>query len=208
MAKMHFRAAAWAMAFAAALSAGCGTIGTPPRPVAFYDLGLTDSVSLPATAVPAQVEVLAPSWLDVAQMQYRLQWDQPQRRRTYSESRWVAQPAELLARALERGLRGEGEGKNTCRLRVELDEFVQDFQSGSASTVVIVVRASLLPRAGTPLGRREFRVTLPAPTADAEGGVSAHRAAVRQLAGELGGWLAALDHDGRQGLNTGGRCGS
>lgn len=208
MAKMHFRIATWALVSVAVLSSGCGTIGTPPGPVAFYDLGLIESAALPAAAVPAQIEVVAPSWIDVAQMQYRLQWDQPQRRRAYSDSRWVAQPAEMLGQALQRGLRGADEARSKCRLRVELDEFVQNFQSVGASTVDVVVRASLLAPRGVPAAHREFRVTRRAPTADAEGGVSAYRVAVGQLAGELGGWLAELDPEVRQGLNTGGRCGS
>lgn len=207
------RFAGWMLAvLAATVLAGCGAIGTPPKPVAFYDLGLADPLNLPAAMVPAQIEVGAPSWLDVGAMQYTLDQDRPQRRRSYAESRWVAKPSEMMERALARALRGgsEGvaEGGQACRLRIELDEFTQVFHDGGASSAELVLRASWLPARGSaPLARRAFQVTEPAPSADAEGGVIAHRAAMRRLTGEIAAWLAALDRRDGQGLNTAGHCG-
>ncbi|ANQ84882.1 hypothetical protein dqs_1844 [Azoarcus olearius] len=193
---------------AVALVTGCGSIGKPPRSVASFELGAIEARALPPGAVPAVVEVRAPSWLESAQMQYRLAWVEPQQRRSFADSRWIAPPREMLAQALERGLKGAGTAGGSCRLRVELDEFVQDFDSASASTVTLGVRASRLPaRGGAVLASRAFQISVPAPSADAAGGARAHRAATQQLVDDIGRWLGALDHDERQGLNTGGRCG-
>lgn len=203
------RLSACIVASAGVLLTACAGLGAPPKPTAFYDLGLVDPVSLPASVIPAQVEVSAPSWLDASTMQYRLAWNPAQRRRSYSESRWVAQPSEMLASAIERGLRGgASEGGSSCRLVLELDEFVQTFESASVSSAGLVLRASWMPvRGGVPLARREFRLSRATPSADAEGGVIAYRELARQLNSMLADWLVALDRDGPQGLNTEGRCG-
>lgn len=190
--------------------AGCTALGTAPKPMAVYDLGVIEpapSANAPAPA-PAQIALRAPSWLDTSAMQYRLAWDQPLRRRAFADNRWAAPPAEMLARALERSLRHPGAARSTCRLAVELDEFVQVFDSVERSRVELVVRASWQPPRGeAALARTELRVVRDAASADPEGGVSAYRAASEALAAELGAWLKTLDHDGGQGLNTGARCG-
>ncbi len=192
---------------AAALLSGCGAIQIQPKAVAAYDLGLSERQALAAELTPAQIEVVTPPWLTASAMQYRLAWDQPERRRAFAESRWVALPADLLVLALDRALLA-GNGSGRCRLRIELDEFVQVFDSAERSAVEIVVRAGMLTaRSDSPFARREFRVTEPAPSADALGGVAAYRAAVGRLAGELADWIVDLDRATEQGLNTEGRCG-
>lgn len=192
---------------AATLLSACGAIQIQPKPVAGYDLGLSQGPVLAAELAPAQIEVVAPPWLTVGAMQYRLAWDQPERRRAFSESRWVALPADLLVLALDRALLA-GNGSGRCRLRIELDEFVQLFDSAERSAVEVVVRAGLLAaRSDTAFARREFRIREPAPSADAPGGVSAYRVAVDRLAGELAGWIVALDRMAGPGLNAEGRCG-
>lgn len=203
------RLSACLLAAVGLLLTACAGVGAPPKPTAFYDLGLVEPVSLPAHLIPAQIEVSAPSWLDASTMQYRLAWSPAQRRRSYSESRWVAQPSEMLASAIERGLQGGVHGGGSgCRLMLELDEFVQTFESVNASSTEVVLRASWMPvRGGVPLARREFRMSRATPSADAEGGVIAYREVARQLNPMLADWLVALDRDGPQGLNTGGRCG-
>jgi cholesterol transport system auxiliary component len=187
--------------------AGCSGLSLAPRPMAFYDLGLAEPQPLPSAAVPAQVEVKAPSWLDSSAMQYRLAWNDPDRRRAYGESRWAAPPAQLLAASLRRALSAEGAGGGNCRLRVELDEFVQHFDSEVSSSAQIVVRAELLARQGeVPLATRGFAIGEAAASADARGGVAAFRYATRQLVADLAGWLSELDRDPARRLNTVGRC--
>ncbi|ATE62579.1 ABC-type transport auxiliary lipoprotein family protein [Thauera sinica] len=206
----RFRSIA-AAAFLAAALAGCSAVGLQSPQVAFYDLGLADAVAVPAALAPVRVDVVAPSWLGSSAMQYRLAWKQPDRRRNYVESRWVAPPADMLAQSLGRALRAGDDGGNgaasRCRLRLELDEFIQVFETEQRNHVRLVVRAQLLPPRGVlPLAAHEFSRDDAAGTPDAEGGVAAARAAVRGLTADLAGWLGALDRRTAQGLNRAGSC--
>lgn len=207
--KPGHRLARGLLAGAAALAlAACNGFQLQPEPMAFFDLGLNDVRPLPAALSPAQVEVVTPPWLGVSAMQYRLAWNEPARRRAFAESRWVAQPADMLGLALNRSLRAQA-GGHRCRLRIEVDEFVQIFDSAERSRVDVVVRAGLLPpRSDAPLALREFRVGEGAVSADAPGGVEAYRVAVQRLAGELAQWIVTLDRESGQGLNSPGRCGA
>ena len=197
------------VAFGVALMLGaCSGIGLRPAPMALYDLGVTPSQSLPTGLAPAQVRLSAAPWLSATAMHYRLSWLDPSRRRAYAESRWVSAPADMLGLALDRGL-AVGAGGLHCRVRVELDEFVQVFDSSTQSHVQLIVRVTLLPaRSAAALARTEFRITETAPSADAAGGVSAHRSAAGRLVEELSTWLVALDRADTPGLNTSGRCGA
>lgn len=189
------------------LLSACNGIGNPPRPVAIYDLGLVAARSLPADAVPSRIQLMAPTWLELSAMQYRLEWDQPLRRRAFAESRWAATPPEMLARALDRAVRSNGTASSECRLRIELDEFIQVFGAEDSSHVELVARASWLPaRSETALARKEFRLSQPASPPNAEGGVAAYRALAAQFSDQLVQWLSELDPLRTQALNTGMGC--
>lgn len=200
----------WQLAGAVSLAIGLGgCAGLQSPPIAMYDLGLLDPVAVPAALAPARVEVAVPGWLSGSAMQYRLAWKQPERRRSYVESRWAAAPADMLAQSLARALRPAGgeTARSRCRLKVDLDEFVQVFEAGERSHVELVARARLLPARGElPVAARDFGRHDAADTPDAEGGVRAARSAVRGLAEELAAWLVELDRKSEQGLNDGGRC--
>jgi cholesterol transport system auxiliary component len=139
------------------------------------------------------VDVAAPSWLGTAAMQYRLDYSDAARRHAYADSRWAAPPPELLEQALRRrALAAAGSGERSgCRLRVDLDEFVQAFDAAQSSRVVLAVRATLLSRGEQPLASRAFALERPAASADARGGVAAAAVAVQGLASDLAGWIAA-----------------
>jgi cholesterol transport system auxiliary component len=185
----------------------CGNLGAPAPRAAQFDLGLIEPLDPPPAAVPYSVEVRAPTWLSSAAMQYRLEYVQPARREAFSESQWVSPPAEMLRQALDRGLTGNGIPSSECRVKIDLDEFVQAFDSAGSSRAVIVARAELLPaRSDAVLARENFVIRQLAPTADAPGGVVAHRDAVQQLTQRVAAWLGGLDRNGGQGLNTNGRC--
>ena len=140
-----------------------------------------------------QLEVEAPSWLDTPAMQYRLSYANRTRREAYAASRWAAPPARLLEHKLGRRLLG-GAGSlppqtGGCRLRVNLDEFIQDFAGPQSSQAILEARAILLaPRSDTLLARQHFRVMQPA-GGDAPSGVVALEAAARRFGDELEAWL-------------------
>jgi cholesterol transport system auxiliary component len=185
----------WLLALCSGLLlAACGA-NPPAGDAVHFDFGSSGAGGSAWPVSPGAVDVQAASWLAGPAMQYRLAYAEPLRRQSYAGSRWAAAPAELLESALRRRLaaaepsaRGAG-----CRLQLVLDEFEQRFDDVKNSQAVIEVRAQLVPaRGGDALVRRGFRVSRPAPTADARGGVVAARDAVQGLGDDLGRWLADL----------------
>jgi cholesterol transport system auxiliary component len=86
---------------------------------------------------------------------------------------------------LQRRLAGGG----TCRLRVDLDEFLQVFDSPQASLQIMAVRASL-SLGTTVVDRGSFVIEQQATSPDARGSVAAASLATSQLADQLAAWLA------------------
>jgi cholesterol transport system auxiliary component len=150
-----------------------------------YDFGLAGPVE--ADSGIAAVELIAPSWLTGDAIEYRLAHVDPASRRAYADSRWAASPAELLRVAMQHRFAGRG----NCRVRLELDEFLQVFDSAQAARQQMVVRAVLLV-GGTPTDHRVFSITESAPTADARGAVLAAGQGVRQLGDQMSAWLAPM----------------
>ncbi len=174
--------------FAALALVACG--GNAHRAeTASFDLGVASPVWKPASPPLRAVGVFAPSWLATTAIQYRLLYADAMRRAAYAQSRWAAPPGELIERALDRQTFAPG----GCLLRLDIDELAQVFDSPQASRTLLDVRASLVaPDGGTVLARKAFSVAPSAPTPDARGGVIAAGAAVQELGGKLGAWLADL----------------
>lgn len=172
------------------LSAGCALTALPPQ-AARYDLGLPAPQKTGENEVrraAAAVEVQAPSWLRGQAMQYRLAYREENRRHAYAESRWAADPGEMIALALERALAGGP----ACRLRLSLDEFIQVFESPESSHTLLLIRAETRGESGNAV-RRDFLIREEAPSPDAAGGVAAQRAALSRLTTEVTEWLAAAE---------------
>ena len=184
----------------AALLAGCTGLPKVAPAYAVHDFGGPDPVAARSPGVPLRgLEVVAAPWLASTAIQYRLAYAQPTRRQAYVESRWAAQPAQLVELALKRAVRTGGEAgtSGACRLRVELDEFAQVFDEAAASRGVVEARAFLLaPRSDQIVASRGFSLARPAPSADALGGVAALRGGVRQMGVELSDWLKVLGREG------------
>ncbi len=191
------------------LLSGCAGMAGQGKPLALYDLSLAAEHGKGAgspvvsgdTVLPILLEgIHAPTWLDNSSMQYRLAYAGPERRYAFAESRWVAPPSELIESVLVRNQvvrRGRGEGQ-ACQLRLELDEFVQRFETAANSQSVLEIRATLVRRRELlPLAGQTFRYTSEA-GADARGGVAAHAAMVARLSTELARWLEkTVSPDGR-----------
>jgi len=180
-----------AIAVAAILLAGC-VGGAAYRAEAIFDLNLPATPPVDSASV-AGVDVVAPLWLGGSAMQYRLLYADPARRFDYSASRWVAPPDELVKHSLERSLGASGSGP--CRLRVELAEFAQVFDTPTASRFVLEGRATLIA-AQEALASHGFSIDQEAPSADAKGGVAAAGAALQRAERDLATWLTGV----------GGRC--
>jgi len=189
------------------LLAACNSLVVAPKAVALYDFGIAETLKMPPGTAPAQIQLHAPSWLNSSAMQYRLEWDRPLQRRVFVESRWAANPSELLARSLNRAILGGSPVANECRLRIELDEFIQVFDSETSARVEIVARAAWLPaRSDKALARKEFRLLQVSDSATAEGGVGAYRSLAAQLSLDIAKWLGELDRASGQGLNGRAQC--
>jgi cholesterol transport system auxiliary component len=189
---------------AAALLSGCLATGGAPADLARYDF-VPGAQTVGSVLALRGVDVIAPSWLAGPAMQYRLNFADDGRREAYATSRWVAPPAELLENSLRQRLVAGTRRSVTadCRLRVELDEFVQVFDQPQESRAVVNLRLALLPGRGElVLARRSLALSKPA-GAEARSGA----AALSSLAGELGGtveqWLQQLAGDDAQ---LGERC--
>lgn len=190
------------------LLAGC--IGTPHVRIApmVYDLGLLQSTHVSTPAGQPQLrasllvaETAAPAWLDTQAIQYRLAYHDPAQTHNYANSRWAAAPAALLTQRIrhritavtDNGVVSASDGVRVDYvLRLELEEFIQVFDTVEQSRAVVRLRATLVER-GTRrlLAQRGFGVEQAASTADATGAVRALTEAGDRLSGNLIDWLAA-----------------
>jgi cholesterol transport system auxiliary component len=132
-------------------------------------------------------------------MFYRLTYADPLQARTYANSRWTANPLQLLTqrfktRLAQSGARVLSETDASIGiplLRIDVDEFVQDFGGVSQSTGVVAVRASVF-QGHTLVDQRSFRQAVPAPSADAAGGARALAASTDAIAADIVTWLGTL----------------
>lgn len=178
-------------------------------PIAHYDLGGAATIAGAGGGISLRsIDVFAPSWLETPAMQYRLAYAEASRRSSFTESRWAAPPPELIQQVLRRSLSAGDAGAvaGNCRLVVDVDEFIQRFDSPQSSAAVVELRVALLgPRGEAPLARRSFSVLRPAPTADARGGVAALGNATADAAVAIRGWLGVLEGE-REGQSIAHRC--
>lgn len=176
------------------LLASCGGGAKSVSAVASYDLGARPEGNRAANlAYVRNIEVFSTGWLDSSAMQYRLSYAANQKRQNFAESRWAAPPAELLTHSLRRRLLA-GEASGACRIRIDLDEFIQSFDSTKESRVVLEARAQLLaPVSGTVIDRRGFSLSRTTATPDAAGGAAAMAEVADAFAGQLHEWLNRPD---------------
>lgn len=181
--------------------AACANLGDTGGNPGLYDLGTLQLAGPPPLIMPAAIEVRSSSWLGRSAMQYRFDYEQPAQRRAYAQSRWVSPPAEMIEKLLARAFTREGaiQGNidaEACRVRIELDEFVQSFAAPGASESLILARAELLPARGEQrIATHLIAIRERAATPDAAGGVTAHRVAAARLAEDLADWLHGLVKD-------------
>ncbi|MBY0342119.1 MAG: PqiC family protein [Rhodocyclaceae bacterium] len=170
----------------ALLLTACASRPPAQANLAYYDLS-GEPASLPAPL--RSVDITSSSWLASNAMYYRLAYADGNRREHYAESRWTAQPAELLGVRLERNLMGAvaTPGSFLCRLRLELDDLTQVFDQPGSSRLLLEARATLYGTQQTVLARRSLSLSRPA-GADARSGVAASGAVVDALSRDLQAW--------------------
>ena len=188
-------------------AAGCTVLDKPQR-AQVYDFGaLPANASAPAAATADALPPLALAAVDANQaldglaVLYRLDYADPQQLRRYAQARWSAPPAELVRQRLreilgrQRTVLDPGTAASPLLLRIDLDEFSQQFASPQQSAGVIRLRATLLRLSATgaaPVAQRSLRIERPAASPDARGGVQALAAATDAAAEQIAQWLISV----------------
>lgn len=191
------------------LLTGCTVFHKSPAAISIYDFGLQQSQQIQHTLQPSPQQrksilianATTPLWLDNTAIHYRLLYHNPAQSYHYANSRWIAPPAALLTQQIRdrivsrtngQVIKDSSTAKTDYILHIELEEFIQAFDTAKDSHVLIGLRASLIERNSRYLfAQKDFNIKEKAPTADAAGAVSALGAASNQLINELIGWFSA-----------------
>jgi cholesterol transport system auxiliary component len=182
------------------LMLGACSIAPQPRDIAAYDFGpAAPAKADPRIAVNLTVpDISAPAWMDNANLYYRLAYADPARPLAYANSRWVMPPAALLSQRLRSALRQSSKAavlsptdgvRTDYVLRLELEEFSQIFDATDKSRGVLRLQARLV-RGTTLTAQQTISIDVPAPMANAEGGVRALTLASDDAGRRLADWLA------------------
>jgi len=157
----------------------------------------------PVQGAPGSVvvtDVTGSSALDSERMFYRLSYADPLQARTYANSRWTASPLQLLTQRFKTRLAQSGTrvlsetdaASGIPLLRIDVDDFVQDFGGVSQSTGVVAVRASVF-QGHVLVDQRSFRQAVTAASADAAGGARALAASTDAIAADIVAWLGTVN---------------
>ncbi len=189
-----------AAALALTLSACASQKG---QPTTQFDFGPAATAQDPAQGMLGSVvvtDVTGSSALDNERMFYRLSYADPLQARTYANSRWTANPLQLLTQRFKTRLAQSGArvlsetdaATGIPLLRIDVDEFIHDFGGVSQSTGVVAVRASVF-QGHILVDQKSFRQAVAAPSADAAGGARALAASTDAIAADIVAWLGTLN---------------
>lgn len=166
---------------------GCGGLPKPGAAPALYDFGIAPPSQENVAVILNPVEAVP--GLDGHEMRYRLAYQNPAQVFAYTESRWAALPADLIAQRIHNQWAPTSDAK--CSLHLTLDVFDQVFESPQNSRGVVQLRAELVNGNGSNALREStvVKVEKPSTSADAKGGVAALTAATDDAITELKGWV-------------------
>lgn len=182
--------------------AGCASNSKNTGGNTQFDFGPLTAASTPAAQAPLAAVIVmdatgSPTF-ENERMVYRLNYNDPLQARTYANSRWSANPLQLvtqrvksrLAQAGVKVLSATDSSNNIPILHIDIDDFSHAFSSASASEGQVMLRASLFN--GHALhDQKTFTRATPAPSADAAGGARALTASTDAVAADIIGWLAS-----------------
>jgi cholesterol transport system auxiliary component len=185
-----------------ALLGGCASSKGPPNTM--FDFGPATPLAQatdPPAPLPALVVIDAtgPAALDTERIFYRLNYADGMQARSYAQSRWSANPLQMVTQRIKTRLSQRGvkvlsatdASAGVPLLRVEVDDFVHAFSSPAQSEGQLVLRASLF-QGHTLVDQKTFTRNTPA-GADAAGAARALAASTDAVAADIGAWLAGLD---------------
>jgi cholesterol transport system auxiliary component len=133
-------------------------------------------------------------------MFYRLDYADAMQARSYANSRWSANPLQLVTQRFKARIAQAGvkvlsvtdAALGVPILRIDVDDFIHAFDSTTRSSGQLVLRASLF-QGHTLVDQKSFSHSTPAPTADAAGGARALAASTDAVAADIVAWLATLE---------------
>jgi cholesterol transport system auxiliary component len=194
---------------AACLLAGCASQKGEPNTQ--FDFGPAMlPVTAPAAAQASQAapalgaivvtDVTGSSALDNERMFYRLSYADALQARSYANSRWTANPLQMMTQRLKTRISQSGakvlsetDASNGIPiLRVDVDEFVHDFRSATQSEGQVALRASVF-KGHVLVDQRSFARSTAASSADAPGGARALAASTDAIAADIVAWLGTLN---------------
>jgi cholesterol transport system auxiliary component len=189
---------------AAALLAGCAG-GKGGQQNTLFDFGspaVQNKAADPAAPMAALVvtDVTGPAALDSERMYYRLNYADDLQARTYANSRWSANPLQMVTQRLKIRIAQSGTKVLSVTdaaggvpiLRMEVDDFVHAFGSASQSEGQLMLRASLF-QGHTLVDQKTFSHATPASSQDAAGGARALAASTDAVAADIVAWLRTIN---------------
>ncbi|WP_179676200.1 ABC-type transport auxiliary lipoprotein family protein [Duganella sp. 1224] len=192
-----------ALGAAALLLGACATKGVPTSQFDFGPLPAPSSAAAPSNAsgIGAIIvaDVTGPAALDTERMHYRLLYSDARQSRPYAYNQWTSTPAQLLTQRIKARLAQAGvkvlattdAAASATVLRMEVEDFAQNFDTATSSQGVLRLRASVF-RNHKLVDQKTFDRSAPAPSADAAGGARALADASDAVAADMLSWLAAL----------------
>jgi cholesterol transport system auxiliary component len=196
------------LAAAGLLLAGCAS--QKGEPATQFDFGpatppLAAQAAAPAQADPAPLgaivvtDATGSSALDSERMFYRLSYADALQARSYANSRWTANPLQMMTQRLKTRIAQSGAkvlsetdaSNGVPILRIDVDEFIHNFRSAAQSEGQVALRASVF-RGHVLVDQRSFARTTAAGSADAAGGARALAGSTDAIAADIVAWLGTL----------------
>ena len=194
-----------ALAAAALLLAGCAS--QKGEPTTQFDFGPAMPAASQAQAQAAPpigaivvTDITGSSALENERMFYRLSYADALQARSYANSRWTANPLQMMTQRMKTRIAQSGAkvlsetdaSNGVPILRIDVDEFVHNFSGAAQSEGQVALRASLF-QGHVLVDQRSFARTTPAGSADAAGGARALAASTDAIAADIVTWLGTLN---------------
>jgi cholesterol transport system auxiliary component len=200
----HRLVALAALTSAALLMAGCASQKGEPNTQ--FDFGPAMPAQAPqaqAAAAPLAIvvtDVTGSSALDNERMFYRLSYADALQARSYANSRWTANPLQMMTQRLKTRIAQSGAkvlsetdaSSGIPILRIDVDEFMHNFRGVAQSEGQVALRASVF-QGHALVDQRSFARTTAAGSADAAGGARALAASTDAIAADIVAWLGTLN---------------
>jgi cholesterol transport system auxiliary component len=188
------------LAAAGLLLSGCAS--QKGEPTTQFDFGPAMPPVTAAAPIGAIVitDATGSSALENERMFYRLSYADALQARSYANSRWTANPLQMMTQRLKTRIAQSGakvlsetDASNGIPiLRIDVDEFVHDFRGAAQSEGQVALRASVF-KGHVLVDQRSFTRTTAAGSADAAGGARALAASTDAIAADIVAWLGTMN---------------